>query len=75
MQETVYGTPKEIFIEGEKYVLQQEDHIDQVYYHVLKDGKELCVIGINENGMWEANNETDEELVRKIGDEIEGKEL
>ncbi|QEC69353.1 hypothetical protein FRZ67_19325 [Panacibacter ginsenosidivorans] len=71
--ETVYGTPQEIFIDGEQYMIQSEDHIDQVYYHVVKDGKELAVIGLNENAAWEANNDMDEDLVAKIGEAIEQK--
>lgn len=38
--ETVYGTPEEINVDGTRYIIQSEDHIDQVYFHVMKD---VCV--------------------------------
>lgn len=73
--ETVYSTPEEIFVNGDKYMVQKEDHVDQVFYHITKDGESLCTIGLNENAEWEADSDIDESLVKALGDEIDKKEL
>jgi hypothetical protein len=75
MQETVYGTPQEIIIKGEKYTVQLEDHVDQVFYDITKDGEILCRLSVNEHGAWEANCGVSDELVRQIGEQIERMEI
>jgi hypothetical protein len=67
---------KIIAIDGHEYFIRTTDHTDMIFYHIhTKDGHELCVISINDEGQWEANCAMDEDLIKKIGTEIESKEL
>ena len=58
-------------INGEIYSATPIESADQVLYEIRLDYDLLCVIGLNENGRWEANNDFDEHMVQQLGTLIE----
>ena len=40
----------DVKIDSELYTIYSVDYVDQVFYHVVKDGEELCVISMNDEG-------------------------
>ena len=60
-------------IENELYTIYSNDHVDQVFYHVVRvpDGEEVCVLALNDEGAWEAAYEVDEQFLQTVGREIE----
>ena len=61
-----------ITIEGQDLSINPREDKDQILYEVYKEGL-LCVVGLNEEAQWEANNNCDSELVQQIGDAIESR--
>lgn len=60
-------------IDGRQFHVYPNDETDQVTYLIQEGNETITVIGLNENAEWEATNEFDPEMVRKIGQAIECK--
>ena len=73
--DTVFGNPTQIIINGEDYLVQSQDHIDQVFYHVSKGGKLYCILSINENAEWESDRHIPQQIINQISNQIEQKEI
>jgi hypothetical protein len=59
-----------INVNNQELVVRPLQEKDQILYEIYADDL-LCVIGLNENAEWEANNDYDASAVRKIGNAIE----
>lgn len=58
-----------INIEKHEYTIHALEEKEQILYEVYDDDL-LCILSVNENAEWEANNNYQKELVQKFGEAI-----
>lgn len=53
------------------YQVEAVGEIDNQLFSVFKDDESIATLGMNDLGEWEADNDIDPELVKRLGQQLE----